>query len=200
MPEGDYQRIEACESQEPQLNPALGLELDLGDLGPTPTPPEHEQAQHKGPSESKQEPVAARHVGGGILGVLGDVARAESEVQIHDVFGKHGDQREDRSCKACADVLLDRFRRPRQDEGRRNDGSTKGRHADQWAELRTRQTGQQGRTRDPKGQADLPPLLCEHARSPMKVAGMVWVHTKPRPGSLVEGLVRPEGSRWPTGC
>ena len=67
---------------------------------------------HQRPAQTEEQAVAAGHVGGGVLGVLGLVTGGVCEVQVHCVLGQNRYQGKKCDGKAAGDVQLGRLRRP----------------------------------------------------------------------------------------
>ena len=71
---------------------------------------------NEAPADANEEPVGAGHVGGGEVGVIGDVGGCPGEVDVDGVFGEDGDDGEDGDGEGLGDVDLGDFGGPGEEE------------------------------------------------------------------------------------
>ena len=173
--EGDDERVDAGGAEEPQLHPAPLPQDDAGRALPAAPRTEDEEQDHEGPSQPEQEPVAARHVGGGVMGVLGSVASAPGEEQVDGVLGKDGDDGEDGRGQAARDVMVRCLRGPDEQEGRGDHRGSEDGDRGEGRELHAEQAQEEGGQRNRQGERDLEHWNifhspCSHGSRPSVVA------------------------------
>ena len=112
------------QAQEPASSPrgsASGASPRRGRSSLTaPELPQTEAGRHREqrPAQPDEQPVAAGHVGRGVLRERGVVPGGVGEVEVDRVLGQHCDQGEDRDGETTRDVELGHLGRPGEEHGR----------------------------------------------------------------------------------